>query len=143
MSSPHLLATQILNGELSGENLFLIDKVSAIKMATQFDLAEENMEDEELEDVVLEITNILSSSIISSLASEMGANASFSPPSLKYINSEDNINDDFQKQYNKVIIISTKLSFEAHDINATIIMLTTDKSITYIKNVINKILEEF
>ncbi|MCK5293304.1 MAG: chemotaxis protein CheX [Arcobacteraceae bacterium] len=143
MTTPHLIATQLLNGELSGENIFIIDSNSAISMAQEFDLADEDMEEEELHDIVLEITNILSSSITSSLISEMKAHATFSPPSIKTINSIDDLNEEFISDYTKVIIISTQLTFEAQNINGTLMMLTTDKSILYIKNVINSMLEDF
>ena len=143
MTTPHLLATQLLNGEFAGENMFIIDNNSAISMAKEFDLADEDMEEEELHDVVLEITNILSSSIISSLISEMGTHVTFSPPSIETINSIDELNEEFIAEYTKVIIISTQLTFEELNIYGTLIMLTTDESILYIKNIIDKLLEDF
>jgi chemotaxis protein CheC len=143
MQTPHFISTQLLNGDLSGENIFLIDKNSAISLAREFDLEEEEMEDEELEDVILEITNILSSSIISSLIEEMDTHATFSPPTIDSIKSISELDDEFATEYSKVIIISTKLTFEEKNIHGTLLMFTTDKSVTFIKTVINRILEEF
>ncbi|HIP11654.1 MAG TPA: chemotaxis protein CheC [Arcobacter sp.] len=143
LSTPHLIATQLLNGELSGENLFLIDTKSAISMAEEFDIDEDEISEEDLHDIVLETTNILSSSIVSSLVSELGSNTTFSPPEIKKIDGEDDITNDFTKLYTKVIIISTELTFEEKNIHGKLMMLTTDKSISFIKKVLNKILDEF
>jgi chemotaxis protein CheC len=143
MQTPHFISTQLLNGDLSGENIFLIDKDSAKSLAHEFDLTEEEMEDEDLQDVILEITNILSSSIVSSLIEEMDTHATFSPPTIESINCVNELDDGFITEYSKVIIISTKLTFEEKNIHGTLLMLTTDKSILFIKNVIDKILEDF
>jgi len=139
----YLIATQLLSGELSGENIFLIDRTSAISLAKEFDLVDEDFEEEDLYDIILEITNILSSSIISSLVNDMGTHASFSPPDINTITSIQDFNDGLIKEYNKVIIISTNIIFEEKNINAILIMLTTDESILYIKKVINEMLDDF
>lgn len=143
INTPQYICTQLLNGDLSGENLFLIDKGSAISLAHEFDLTDENMQEEELQDVILEITNILSSSITSSLIEEMNTHATFSPPTINAIESINQFDDQLITEYSKVIVISTKLTFDDKNIHGTLFMLTTDKSILFIKNVINKILEDF
>ncbi len=49
---------------------------------------------------------------------------------------------DIINKYEKVIIISTQLRFEDLNINAELLIFTTDNSILYIKEKINKILDE-
>lgn len=51
--------------------MFVIDKQSAINIAYKFGLSEDEINDNELLDIVLEITNILSSSTISKLAEDI------------------------------------------------------------------------
>ena len=59
--------------------------------------------------------------------------------------SEDellDINYSFISKYEKVIIISTELKFEDLNIHAELFILTSDNSILYIKEKLNKILDE-
>lgn len=139
----HLISLQQINGTLCGENMFVIDKQSAKNIAYKFGLEENEVNDEEIADVVLEITNILSSSTISKLAEDIDTNVSFSAPTIKSIASIDQLKNLFISKYEKVIIISTQLKFEDLDINAELFIFTTDNSILYIKEKLKKILDEF
>lgn len=139
----HLVSLQQINGTLCGENMFVIDKESARNIAYKFGLEEDEVNDEEIADVVLEITNILSSSTISKLAEDIHTNVSFSAPTIKTITSMNQLKNLFISKYEKVIIISTQLKFEDLNINAELFILTTDNSILYIKEKLNKILDEF
>lgn len=138
----HLVALQQINGTISGENMFVIDKQSAINIAYKFGLEEDEITDNELLDIVLEITNILSSSTISKLAEDINTNVSFSAPSIKSLTSITQLNNSFISKYEKVIIISTELKFEDLNIQAELFILTSDNSILYIKEKIKKILDE-
>lgn len=129
----HLVSLQQINGTLCGENMFVIDKQSAKNIAYKFGLEEDEVNDEEIADVVLEITNILSSSTISKLAEDIDTNVSFSAPTIKTLTSIDQLKNIFISKYKKVIIISTQLKFEDLDINAELFIFTTDNSILYIK----------
>lgn len=139
----HLVSLQQINGTLCGENMFVIDKESAKNIAYKFGLEDHEVNDEEIADVVLEITNILSSSTISKLAEDIDTNVSFSAPTIKTITSINQLKNLFISRYEKVIIISTQLKFEDLNINAELFILTTDNSILYIKEKLNKILDEF
>ncbi|MDD2888738.1 MAG: chemotaxis protein CheX [Aliarcobacter sp.] len=138
----HLVSLQQINGTLCGENMFVIDKESAKNIAYKFGLEDHEVNDEEIADVVLEITNILSSSTISKLAEDIDTNVSFSAPTIRTITSMDQLKNLFISKYHKVIIISTQLKFEDLNINAELFILTTDNSILYIKEKLNKILDE-
>ena len=139
----HIISLQQINGTLCGENMFVIDKQSAKNIAYKFGLEEDEVNDEEIADIVLEITNILSSSTISKLAEDIDTNVSFSAPTIKTITSIDQLKNIFISKYEKVIIISTQLKFEDLDINAELFIFTTDNSILYIKEKLKKILDEF
>ena len=142
LNQEHLVALQQINGSLNGENMFVIDKVSATNMANKFSLTNDVIEEDDIQDITLEITNILSSSTISKLAENMDTNVSFSAPSIKLLKSIDELNNIFLSQYEKVIIISTKLEFVDLNISGELFILTTDNSILFIKNKLNKILDE-
>ena len=142
LNQEHLVALQQINGSLNGENMFVIDKVSTTNMANKFSLTNDVIEEDDIQDITLEITNILSSSTISKLAENMETNVSFSAPSIKLLKSIDELNNIFLSQYEKVIIISTKLEFVDLNISGELFILTTDNSILFIKNKLNKILDE-
>ncbi len=143
IDTSHFVAMQQINGIISGENLFVIDKESAKNIAKKFDLEEEEITENELSDIILEITNILSSSTISKLAQKMDARVSFSPPDINILNSINELDNKFIKNYEKVIVISTELNFSDLNIKGELLILTTDNSIVYIKEMLNKILDEF
>jgi chemotaxis protein CheC len=138
----HIVSLQQINGIVCGENMFVIDKESAKNIAYKFGLEEDEVNDEEIADVVLEITNILSSSTISKLAEDIDTNVSFSAPTIKTLTSVDQLKNLFISKYQKVITISTELKFEDLDIHGELFIFTTDNSIVYIKEKLNKILDE-
>lgn len=143
VNSDHFVSIQQINGLLSGENLFIIDRESSNNIAYKFGLEEDEINDDELSDIILEITNILSSSTISTLAQEMDTKVSFSPPDVKILESIDQLDNQFITKYQKVIIISTELNFKDLNIKGELLIFTTDNSIMFIKKVINTLLEEF
>ena len=142
LNEEHLVSLQQINGIISGENMFVINKKSARNIAFKFGLEEDEINDEEICDIVLEITNILSSSTISKLAEDIDTNVSFSAPIIKNLTSISELNNLFISKYEKVIIISTQLNFEDLNIHAELFIFTTDNSILYIKEKLNKILDE-
>ena len=142
LNEEYLVSLQQINGILSGEIMFVIDKQSAKNISHKFGLEDEEITDEEIYDIVLEITNILSSSTIGKLAEDIEASVSFSAPTIVNLTSFNQLNNLFINKYEKVIIISTQLRFEDLNINSELLIFTTDNSILYIKEKINKILDE-
>ncbi|NQY53940.1 MAG: chemotaxis protein CheX [Campylobacteraceae bacterium] len=138
----YFISAQQFNGDISGENLFVVDKNSAKNISLQFGLEEDEINDNELSDIVLEITNILSSSTMSKFSEDLNIPISFSPPSIDLFESLLQFNNDLTSNYEKVIIISTNLNFKEQNIKGTLLILTTDKSIILIKEILNKILDE-
>ncbi|WP_323595775.1 chemotaxis protein CheC [Aliarcobacter butzleri] len=111
-------------------------------MAYKFGLEEDEINEEEVCDIVLEITNILSSSTISKLAEDIDTDVSFSAPTINNLTSISQLNNLFISKYEKIIIISTQLNFDDLNISAELFILTTDNSILYIKEKLKKILDE-
>lgn len=141
--SAYIVSNQLINGKFSGETLFLIDIDSAKHLAREFDIDEEDIDDDELFDVVLEITNILSSSMIGRLAEELEAEVSFSPPIVQKINSMDEFKDKYSQKYSQVMSISTELLFEKQKIKGKVLFIKNGESAKWIKKELNKILDEF
>ncbi|XPV68617.1 MAG: chemotaxis protein CheX [Halarcobacter sp.] len=137
------LVNQKIDGTLSGENLFIMDKKSTTNLAKEFGLSDEEITDSELRDIVLEITNIISSTTLSKLASLMDASIIFSPPSIKKIESILNFSDKYKTQYKFIIVISTEIIFEQQNIYGELIIMSKDESVFYMKNALDRLLKEF
>ncbi|WP_375725094.1 chemotaxis protein CheC [Arcobacter sp. KX21116] len=136
------LVSQLIDGKLSGENLFLIDESSLKNLALEFDLNESDINEDELKDVVLEITNIISSTTSSKLAELIETDILFSPPDVKIVESAQNLEEHYHVEYNHIIIISTVIEFEVQNIHSELIMMLKDDSIGFMKSALDKIMDE-
>jgi len=133
----YFFATQAFIGEFSGETAFFINEESAYNLAKHLELDTK----EDVDDAILELTNILTSSLTTHLAEEMDTQVSFALPNISKIppNEIDEVKT-FQ-QYSQVIVIETELNFKDQKINGEIFILTKDGSIQWLKQQLNKILE--
>jgi len=138
----YYICNQLINGHLSGENIFLIDEKSSKNLAKEFDIDESNIEENEIKDIVLEITNILSSATSGKLASLVNATVSFNAPHITKIESLDQFDKRFESEYAHVIIIATELNFKDQHIKGELMLLTREKSSEYLKKALEKVLEE-
>ena len=133
----YFFSTQAFVGEFNGESAFFIDNESAQNLASHLELESED----DLDDAILELTNVLTSSLTTRLAQEMDTQVKFSLPSISKVPlSEIEKNNTF-KQYSQVIVIDTQLNFQDQKINGEIFILTKDGSIEWLKNRLNTILE--
>lgn len=133
----YFFSTQAFAGEFSGESAFFIDNVSAQNLAKHLELDNE----EDLNDAILELTNVLTSSLTTRLAQEMDTEVKFALPSISKIPLKDMESNKAFKKYSQVIVIDTQLIFEDQKINGEIFILTKDGSIEWLKNQLNNILE--
>lgn len=139
----YYVTNQNIDGKLNGENMFIMDEQSVINLALEFDLEEDEINDEELKDVILEITNIISSTTLSKLADLINSSVTFAPPSVLKISSSDTLDDRYKTEYKHVIIISTEIKFKDQNIFGELILMSKEESIAYLKNALDKILEEY
>jgi len=136
-STSYFFSTQVFSGEFNGESAFFINQESASNLAKHLEL--ETVED--LDDAILELTNVLTSSLTTKLAGEMDTEVSFSLPSISKVPLQEIRNVETFQQYSQVIVIDTDLNFQDQKINAKIFILTKDESIQWLKTKINTILE--
>ncbi|QSZ43023.1 chemotaxis protein CheC [Sulfurimonas aquatica] len=134
--SNYFFTSQIFTGQFSGESAFFISLQSAKNLATHLKVEDEH----ELDDVILELTNILTSSLISRLAQEMQTEVDFSPPKLLNINICHTNSVNSFKKFSQVIVIETQMNFKEQEIHGQIFILTQDESITWLKQKINTII---
>jgi len=133
----YFFATQSFNGEFSGESAFFIDQESANNLAHHLELENE----EDLDDAILELTNVLTSSLTTKLSQEMDTEVTFSLPSLSKVSMTSIQETTTFQHYSQVIVIDTDLNFQDQKIHGKIFILTKDESIQWLKTKLNSILE--
>lgn len=137
-NTSYFFATQAFSGEFNGESAFFINEESAQNLAKH--LGTQSKED--LDDAILELTNVLTSSLTTKLAEELQTELAFSLPSIfKMPLGEISDVDTFQI-YSKVIVIDTELDFKDQKINGEIFILTKDESIQWLKTKLDSILNQ-
>jgi chemotaxis protein CheC len=140
----HYVTNQLINGTLSGETMFIMKEESTYNLAREFDLDDDEIDDEELKDVILEISNIITSTTLSKLAELVEASITFSPPQINIINTFDEFHDHYTNEYSHIIIIiSTDIKFEDQNIKGELLILSKNDAILYLKEALNKLLDEF
>jgi len=137
------LVSQLIDGKLSGENLFLIDDKSLTNLALEFGLSQDEIDEDELKDVVLEITNIISATTSSKLAELIETDILFSPPHVEVVDSVQSLDEHYHVEYNHIIIISTIIEFEEQNINSELVIMLKDDSISYMKKALDKVMDEY
>ena len=132
---------QLFGGMFSGEFLFVISEESAQNLGHHlYDVDEPTQGD--ILDAVIELTNILSATIISRLSEELDTKVQFFVPSTELIEGGKVIDENDLLNYHQIIIISTQMSFENQNINGHIFILTKDEMIENLKKLIDRKLEE-
>lgn len=134
---PYYFSTQPFHGEFAGEIVFFLDDDSANNLATHLELEDAS----DMDDAVMELTNVLTSSLVSRLAQEMGSEVSFSVPKIAHLLLSNVGKNETFSRYDQIIVIQTDLVFEDQKIKGEIFILTKDESISWIKTSIQNLLD--
>ena len=142
--SDYFITNQLISGSFCGETMFVIDRKSTENLALEFDLDEDEIKDDaELKDVILEISNIITSTTLSKLAALIETSISFSPPQIEIVKNSESFYNHYINEYDHIIIISTDIIFEEQNISGELLILSKDDATIFLKESLNKILEEF
>jgi chemotaxis protein CheC len=139
--SMYYVTKQLFTGKFGGECMFIMSHDSAENLGKHLYDVKTPSEDD-ISDAVIELTNILSSTIISKLTQELDTQVQFFAPSSQFVDSTSIINSDDLHHYSKIIIISTILEFEDQKIVGNVYILTKDEAIESLKMLIDKKIEE-
>ncbi len=140
-ASMYYVTKQLFTGKFGGECMFVMSKDSAENLGEHlYDIKTPSEDD--ITDAVIELTNILSSTIISKLTQELDTQVQFFAPSSQFVDAASIINSDDLNHYSKIIIISTILEFEDQKIVGGVYILTKDEAIESLQMLINKKIEE-
>ncbi len=130
------ITTQQFKGPFQGEIILVIDPQSAQNM--QVIMGEEDDADEtNLQQTLLEISNILGSSCIGKLAELLSTDVTFAPPAID--STEQLMGGADDSPYNHIIVISTVLEFKDLEILGKLFIMFTDEMYVWLE----KALEDF
>ncbi len=137
----YYVTKQLFGGIIGGEFLFVMTDESAANLGNYlYDVSQPN--DADIMDAVIELTNILSSTIISRLMEELKTKVQFFAPSTEIVSGNLLIGDEETLNYHKIIIVSTVMEFQAHKISGQIFILARDETISRLRGLIDQKLEE-
>lgn len=140
-ASNYYVMKQLFSGKFGGECLFIISEDSANNLGAHLYDIKEPLQDD-ITDAVMELTNIVTSSIISRLTEELDVQVQFFAPTSNFLNASNIIDDDEITNYSKIIVVSTELEFRDYSICANIFILTKDEAINSLRDLIDKKIEE-
>lgn len=137
----YYVTKQLFGGMFGGEFIFVMTDESAANLGNYlYDVSQPN--DADIMDAVIELTNILSSTIISRLTEELKTKVQFFAPSTEIISGNHLIGDEETLNYHKIIIISTVMEFQNHKISGQIFILARDETIVRLRELIDQKLED-
>ncbi len=141
LKSMYYATKQLFTGKFGGECMFIISEESARNLGKHLYKITTPSKDD-ISDAVIELTNILTSTIVSRLTQELDTQVQFFVPSSQFIDAHSIVNSEDVADYSKIIIISTILDFKDQKINGNIYILTKDEAIKSLKILIDKKIEE-
>lgn len=137
----YYVTKQLFGGSFGGEFMFVIAEQSAYNLGHHLYQVSQPPE-ADIMDAVIELTNILSATMISRLTEELGTKVQFFVPTTAVVEGNDLIGAEEILNYHRIIIISTQMTFEHQQINGQIFILTKDEMIESLKELIDRKLEE-
>ncbi|MDD3476836.1 MAG: chemotaxis protein CheC [Sulfurimonas sp.] len=139
--SMYFVIKQLFTGKFGGECMFVISEDSSINLGRHlYDI--ENPSFDEVNDAVIELTNILTSTIVSRLTQELNTQVQFFVPSLQFLDAASIVSEEDVGEYSKIIIISTILDFKDKQIKGNVYILTKDEAIASLRGLIDRKIEE-
>jgi len=138
------ITTQQFKGNFEGEVVFVIDRDSAGNMQKVICAAEgldavDAMEENEIQQSILEISNILGSSCIGKLAELLDTDATFVPPGIEL--SQKLMGGLDETRYHHILIVSTILEFEETQILGKLFIMFNNEMFTWLENTLKDVLE--
>jgi len=137
----YYVTKQLFGGMFGGEFIFVMTDESAANLGNYlYDIS--NPEEADILDAVIELTNILSATIISRLTEELNTKVQFFVPSTEMVKDNNLIGLSETLEYHKIIIVSTQMVFQNQNISGYIFILTKGEMIEKLRHLIDKKLEE-
>lgn len=133
------LSIQQFNGEFAGECIFLLDNQSAANLT---DHLKDPDAHESQDDIVAELTNIVTSALIKELCNKLNADVFLNAPQLEKIDETNLDRSKFHCNYECIIMINTILIFEEQEIYGEVFILSHERSFEWLKASLDRAIDE-
>ncbi|MDX9813365.1 MAG: chemotaxis protein CheC [Sulfurimonadaceae bacterium] len=137
----YYVTKQLFSGEFGGEIIFTVDEASSKNLSNTV-FQTENSSSSEIDDAVMELTNIVTSTIVSRLATELNTTVQFFAPSTSIKAPEDIVDYSDIDNYTNIVILRTCIEFQEQNISGLIFILTKNGATLRLVELIDKKLEE-
>lgn len=134
------LARQVFRGDVSGEVVFLLEQTSALNITSYLkgQLNEQAVEDD---DVLLELSNIVTAAMMGDLSAQMGARLKLGEPELKQIGTTPMNTARTGAGFDQVIKVETVIEFAEQHIHGRLFVLTHGHCIEWIRRTLDRVLD--
>ena len=131
-NSKFYISKQRFAGHFNGETMFIIDNNSARIFTTLLLGGDNNLQESELKQPILELTNIITSACIGKLCEIIGSETIFSVPTIEQQSAITTNNNN--QIYDNIIIIETILELEKENISGHMFILLTRQELNKLKD---------
>ncbi len=132
------VTNQQFKGKFQGEVLLVLDPQSAQNLQIVL-CEEEDITEDDLQQNLLEISNILCSACISKLSELLVTDVSFAPPIIDV--AEQLIQNVNNSPYSHVVLVSTILAFEDAKINGRMFIMFSDEMFSWLEEALTDFME--
>lgn len=133
------LSIQRFKGDFEGESVFMIDQRSTDNLLSHL---KEQDAGENHEDSVIELTNVVTSSLISEMAQMFQTQIFFKEPFLRSVGEKELRESPVEADYQYIILINTLLAFEEQDIHGEVFILMHEHSFQWLKGALDRAMDE-
>jgi chemotaxis protein CheC len=138
-SSKCYLMMQLFKGEFDGEAIFFLSEDSALNLV---DHLKESDEENNVKDVVMELTNMVTSSLVGEFAKLLGAEVFFDEPVVEVLCLKTPC-EVLKVKYDYIMLINTVMEFEEQNIHGEVYLMMHEKTFKWLKSSLSPLVEKF
>jgi len=148
LSPPFDIIEQSFSGKLNGIAFLVFPAGSGKKLVTMFDDYKEAPQGKELarleKETLIEVGNILTGACVGKLAEQLKEVAYYTSPRLVMGSSPTwEPPGNLIAKDSVVILVKTEFKFESNDVNGFLFLITNQESFSWLKQALNRYLEQF
>ncbi|MBK5931841.1 chemotaxis protein CheX [Halochromatium salexigens] len=136
------LARQVFRGDVSGEVIFLLDNTSAANIAAYLEAQLDGDSNDNHDDVLLELSNIVTAAMMRELGAQMEAHVTLGEPDLQHFSAIPLAEAPATAHFDYVVKIETLIDFAEQHIRGRIFILTHSQCFDWIRCSLNRVLDE-
>jgi len=133
------LTIQVFKGEFAGETLFFLGDASATNLVKHL---KESQENESVKDVVMELTNMATSSLVREFGKLLNTEVFFEEPAI-YVSDGDKLFGELEFSYDFVMLIDTVMEFKEQNIHGEVFIMMHEKTFKWLKESLMEVVKKY